>query len=582
MASPPIVALNLGMQTLTAAKFQPLADGGLELLDFREFELMPDPAADITRAQQILVGVKELMEALGIKKLTPSHQCLPSQAVFTRFLRLPGNSAEDIRSIIGFEAQQNVPFPIEEVAWDYQILGAEREANWDVVLVAIKNDQINELYQATSGGGLRSATIDVSPMALANAFRYNYSEITGTTLLIDMGARTTNLVFIDGNKVFSRTIPIGGNTISTSIAKELEIDVTLAEELKRKQGYVALGGAYADNPDPSIAKISKVARTTMTRLHAEITRSISYYRANQGGSQPVRAFLCGGSMSMAYMQEFFGEKLPMPVEFFNPLRNVVVSSPATIAAVETKIHNLGELVGCGLRGLGDAPVEINLRPVLARKDQENRRRQPALVAALLALAIALLSVGLFFQTATGLFEEANAGLRRDINRLETITKDIAAAGEEKARVQSLMAPFLLAIDERTIWMQLLDSLADNLPPRFVWVTRLVPLAGEIEVNPEALPERPAPPARTGPVVPGQPTEPPPSLAINAIRIEGLYLENPEMLAVVDRYVDNLARSPIFQVDDTVKTRMVRTQPDGSSWAYSFSFDLPLAQPIALP
>ena len=82
---------------------------------------------------------------------------LPSQSVFTRFVKLPGSSPEEVDSIIGFEAQQNVPFPIDEVVWDYQIMGEAKDNQWDVVLVAIKADQLDEINASVNKGGLRSS-----------------------------------------------------------------------------------------------------------------------------------------------------------------------------------------------------------------------------------------------------------------------------------------------------------------------------------------------------------------------------------------------------------------------------------------
>ena len=133
------------------------------------------------------------------------------------------------------------------------------------------------------------------PMALYNAFRYNYSELTGCSLIIDIGARTTNLIFVETKKVFSRSIPTGGNTITAAIAKDFNEAFGAAEERKKRDGFVSLGGSYADPEDPDAARVSKITRNTMTRLHAEITRSVSFYRSQQGGAQPARVFLAGGT-----------------------------------------------------------------------------------------------------------------------------------------------------------------------------------------------------------------------------------------------------------------------------------------------
>jgi len=575
------VALNLGMQTVAMAEFEFLPGGGLALSGYEENELMVDPAADITRGEQIKFSVQEMRKALKLRKGVAVSQCLPSQAVFTRFVRLPGSSPEDVRAVIGFEAQQNVPFPIDEVVWDYQLLGMEREGSWDVALVAIKSDQLNEVCEACEHGGVSPGAVDVAPMALYNAYRYNYSDVSGVSLLIDMGARTTNLIFIDGDKIFSRTIPIGGNTITLNLAKELTQEIAAAEVLKKDKGFVALGGAYADASDPTVAKISKLARNTMTRLHAEIARSISFYRANQGGSQPVRAYLCGGSMSMPYMLEFFAEKLQMPVEVFNPLRNVTVASEEVAEAVSGKIHTLGELVGLGLRGMGGCPVEISLQPPKSKRKTQLAKRQPALIAAVIVLALGLLSLQFYFSRAGEIFSQVTQLVQADINRLSGVSSQISETRNETARIQALAAPILLAIEERAFWLHLIDTLGTKLPDRYIWITQFTPVSNGTPVSLDAIGTAPAARPAGGPAVPGQrraaESE---ARVIDAIRIEGLYLDNPAMATVVDNFVNSLAQSDLFVIDSSVRSSMERTTPDGSSWAYRYSVVVPLKTPIA--
>ena len=214
-----IFTLNLGMQTVSMAEFQELPAGGLKLVALKTSELIVDPAADATRNSQIESVAAELRTALKAPKNAKTHICLPSQSVFSRFVKLPGATASDVESIIGFEAQQNVPFPIDEVVWDYQIMGDRRGETWDVSIVAMKADQLNEVVESVEKSGIASGRIDFAPTALFNSFRYNYADAKGCSLLLDLGSRTTNLVFIEDNRLFSRSIPIGGNTISAAVAK---------------------------------------------------------------------------------------------------------------------------------------------------------------------------------------------------------------------------------------------------------------------------------------------------------------------------------------------------------------------------
>jgi len=579
-------ALDLGMQTVGLTEFHTLPDGGLALAGFYETELIVDPAADATRSEQLKLAVEELKQTAGFKKGDTVNFCLPSQSVFTRFVKLPGATAEDVRDVISFEAQQNVPFPIDEVVWDYQIMGEARDGNWDVVLVAIKSDQLNEINNSVQASGLLTDKIDVAPMALYNAYRFNYSEYTGTTMLVDIGARTTNLIFINGDKVFSRSIPIGGSAITSAVAKEIEGEMILAERLKKDKGFVGLGGSYAEPDDATEAKISKLVRNTLTRLHAEIARSISFYRANQGGAQPVRALLCGGTVSLPYMVEFFNEKLQMPVEFFNPLRNITVANEAAAEAVQSKVHRLGEVVGLGLRSAGSCPIEINLRPPSLVRQQSLKRRQPFLVAASICLALGIVSVGLYYSQAAKLQETVNSGIAAERSSLEGIAAQMDAALAERKKLEELVAPLLLANDERFLWATVMDELGRTLPERYIWLTQMTPLSDGRPVefgDGKPIAVRAGGPGGTGPATPQQRQDRQPANVIDAIEIRGLYLDNPQMANVVTDFVKNLANSPLFGIDAENTSSIIRQRntPDDQTWAYSFQLVVPLKTPLAL-
>src|SRR4051794_32648729 len=352
-----IVSLNLGSQTVGLADFRTQPNGGLVLVGYCFRELLAETGNDAARNAQITAAVREMMQELGIKAGAVNYS-VPAQSVFARFVKLPAVEEEKIERIIAFEAQQNVPFPIEEVVWDYQLVGSEADEQIQVVLVAIKSDLLEATNVAVEETGVRTQIVDVATMALYNAFRYNYSEVTDCSLLVDIGARTTNLLFIEAGKIFSRSVPIGGASITAAIAREFDEPFGAAEMRKRRDGFVSLGGAYAEASDPEIARVSKIVRSTMTRLHAELMRSISHYRAQQQGTAPQRVFLCGASSSTPYMREFFQEKLQLSVEFFNPLRNVSVEESGRLTEISQSAHLLGELVGLALRATTTCPMEL--------------------------------------------------------------------------------------------------------------------------------------------------------------------------------------------------------------------------------
>src|SRR5881394_2173024 len=227
-----ILSLNLGTHTIGLAEFYAEANGGLVLNGYRLREILADPANESARNAQIVAGLREMLAELGIKG-GPVNYATAAQSVFARFVKLPAVEEEKIERIIAFEAQQNVPFPIDEVVWDYQLIGGGGDEQVQVVLVAIKADLLDEINAAVEETGLRTKIVGVASMALYNAFRYNYADLGGCSLLVDIGARTTNLVFIEPQKIFSRSVPVGGSSITAAIAKEFNESVAAAELRKK-------------------------------------------------------------------------------------------------------------------------------------------------------------------------------------------------------------------------------------------------------------------------------------------------------------------------------------------------------------
>src|SRR5256886_4361214 len=538
--SPRLISLNFGSQTVGLAEFRVQAHGGLVLLDYRLREAPLDPATGQRREahtalHETAVALREMMGELHIKH--GSVNCaLPAQSVFARFVKLPSLEHEKLEKVIAFEAQQNVPFPIDDVVWDYQVVGAGLDEQVQVVLVAIKHDLLDGINGAVEETGLLTSTIDVAPMALYNAFRYSYPNVNDCSLLVDIGARTTNVLFIEPRRTFSRSLPIGGSSITGAIAREFGESVEAAETRKKRDGFVGLGGAYAEPSDHDLARVSKLARSTMTRLHAELMRSITHYRAQQQGSRPDRIFLCGGAVGMPYMREFFQEKFQLPIEFFNPPRNVAVSESASASGVAHSAHLLGELVGLALRGVTACPMELSLLPASVVRRQELERRRPFFIAAAACVILAMLGWSFYYSRAaqvtrdtTQVIQEKNTSMRGAETQLDKLRKQIAS-------LDGVATPLLAAINDRDFWPQILDDLNSRLPEADIWITELGATsggkllgAGEKRAG-ETAPASPLPPSGAAgkPVAPG-------AKPIGGILVRGLYLYNPKQQEIALGY-----------------------------------------------
>jgi len=590
----PLLALNLGSQRVSLARFSQ-AKGGLVLQDYASAELMSDPAADSARVPQMRVAIAELAAKLG-QKGTPVRAAISGHAVFSRFVKLPSMAdldEEKINVLVRFEAQQNVPFPMDEVKWDYQLVsdgsdGKEIEA----VIVAIKSDAINELNDSIESSSLVTRRIDIAPMAIYNAFRYNYSDIAEPSLIIDCGARTTNLIYIDGGKVFTRSLPEGGAATTSAIAKEFDVPFIEAEGMKVADGFVSLGGNYADHEDPQIATMSKVIRNTMTRLHANVVRTTSAHR-QQGGAAPTRVFLCGGSAALPYLREFFMEKLDLPVEYFNAVRNVSVGPNIDTAALGADAHNLGELVGLGLRGMSSCPMELDIVPDAVERRRDLKRRKPFLITAGACLLVTLAASGMYFTKGKRLANNRASDLSARVQVLEGLNDKIRDENKRLEVAVGRAEPLRQAIHGRSLMVEVLNYLNSKFTSDRLWFTQFEPtsdgetlpeLSAALWSGPDKDPARLMPEERSGTRAgeekkPAKPAGPP---AIDGIRIYGLYRDDQEVVYNLFKSIKDDPGSPFDLKDKDEKELRRVIESDPNVWAQQFQFNFPLKEPIAKP
>ena len=580
-----IISLNLGSQTVGLAEFHTLPHGGLVLHDYRLRDVLTDAAAEGMRYAHVASVLPGMLEEMQIK-FGEVNYAVPGQSVFARFVKLPAVEEEKIERIIAFEAQQNVPFPINEVVWDYQLVGGGADEQIQVVLVAIKSDLLDEMNAAVEGTGLRTSIVDVAPMSLYNAFRYNYGDLKDCSLLVDIGARTTNLLFIEPSKVFSRSVPIGGSSITSAIAREFEEPFAAAEQRKKRDGFVSLGGAYAEASDQNVARVSKIVRGTMTRLHAELMRSISHYRAQQQGAAPERVYLCGASASTPYMREFFQEKLQVPIEFFNPLRNVSVSPSAPVREISQSAHLLGELVGLALRTTTACPMELNLRPAAVVRRQELEKRRPYFVVAAACFILALFAWGMYYTRAAHVTRRATDRLQEKIDVMRAAETQLDKLKKQVASLDSLATPLIDAVNDRGFWLEVLEDLNTRLPKEDIWITELIPTSGgkPVGVDEKRIAEFGAGATAAPAAVPARPNAARPGgPVIDGVFVRGLYLYNPKQQEVVVDYFRNLVGSSYFAIDPNNQARVIKpTTPNNTDWAFPYELRLDLKKPMKLP
>jgi len=614
------VALNIGSQRISMAVFEASKNGGLALKSYGSESIVADPALEASKISQYSVAIGNLAQKLKVGK-TKARYAISGQTVFTRFVKLPPLQEDNIEQLVTFEAQQHVPFPLTEVVWDYELIEGSDEK--EALIVAIKADTLDEINAAVNDNGLATSEVDVAPMAIYNAFRATYGNPEEPILLIDIGAKTSNLLYIEGRRFFTRSIALGGAAVTAAIAKEYGISFLEAENQKVTNGLVALGGGHTEKLDESVAALAMVIRNALTRIPAEIARTTNYFRAQHGGSAPRRVLLAGGGANLPYTLEFFQEKLSLPVEFFNPVSNLTIGKGVDSEMVQREGHLMGELVGLGLRGIGKSTINIDLVPSVVEQIRAADRRKPFLIGAA-ALLIAAMGAWVAFQYLAAAKATEEATIMEDQREsLAPLKSEIQGLLDQENALRNIADAYTNTELAHSAWMDVLAELRGAFASDAVWITDFEPITGyDITMagkmapgaKPGAKPQngmsmiRPefgATPYGTTSLLavkveeasdqPGQPQNANPAAGevANAIRIKGFWRDNPKRQNVVSELLKKLRENSaafMFMVKDAGGKEVALTDAQifddisatgkPGELGYSFVITLPLAKELA--
>jgi Tfp pilus assembly protein PilN len=349
--------------------------------------------------------------------------------------------------------------------------------------------------------------------------------------VVDIGARSTDLIFMEGNRAFIRSVPVAGNAITQQLMGEFDTDFADAQEMKHAHAFVSFGPAY-ENPASEVAdRVSKSARSVMTRMHAEINRSINFYRSQQGGSKPARILLAGGGSVIAHTDTFLREKLGVEAEYLNPFQNVAVSETVSSDEIARHAHELGEVVGLGLRRVLTCPIEINLMPPRMVADRAFRAKQPLLVLAAALLVLTLGVWGAYFLRMGKLTQARLDKVQTRLQVVQQMERRLVRAEKDVEAVQSDVDVLLSLAEARTRWVEILNEIR-SLKPEGMWLTRVASFRADVE---EPQPAKGAPGAQRVGEAP-----------ISHLELSGLaYTDKVRDTGPLITFRDGLQASPLF-------------------------------------
>lgn len=576
-----IISLNIGSQRVAMGVFDMTKKGELVLKSYASHSILADPATEVSRMAQVQLALKELAQELKVGKARVCY-ALSGQMVLNRFVKLPPLEEENIDELVRFEAQQNFPFPIDEVIWDWQVLpndGIEKE----VILVAIKTDALNDISEMIAESGLHTEFVDSSPTALYNSLRFNYPDLEESTLLLDVGAKSSNLVYVDGKKFFTRSINLGGGALTSAIVKEYGVSFAEAENSKLQSGLVSLGSGHTAQLDEATAALGTLIRNSLSRLNAQISQTTTLFRTQHGGSAPKRILLAGGGANLPYFKEFLEEKFNLPVEYYNGLRRVSVGKNVDVEVVSKDAHQFGELVGLAVRRGEKAALNIDLVPDDVSAERDINRRKPLLIASSACLLGGLLIWAGLKKSDESKAEQRLEELSAYNSKLEGPSRGISKVDKDQQMLSQRMNEYAQLEQARKAYLEILSVLAKDFAHDEVWITDFRPVSGYSLAKDKLVD-----------VVDGQFTSAGSGKSLvtsgaktDAIIISGLWRESSQdVFALIKKLRENKDSFFAFtfedtELDDSALTRRLELQFAEGDYAAPFELVIPLKSPIAV-
>ena len=461
------LTLNIGAATVELAEYEACAKGTLTLVNYGTARLAAP--LDGGNAETILSpAILEIVREKGIKP-GPVAVSISGQMAFQRFAAIPmAGGAEKFEQMVRYEIEQNIPFPIDEMVCDRQIVGDTPDGDKSVLIVAAKVDQVEAITGALASAGFTTELVDVAPLCLVNVLRHARPE-EGCSVILDIGAKTTSLVIVEGDRIYNRAIPVAGNAITKEISTALGCTADEAEQFKVESGYVSLGGVTEDE-DEAADRISKVCRAVLTRLNAEISRSINFYRSQQGGSAPVRLYLTGGTALLPQIDAFFSESLGIEVEFLNPTEAIEVGAKVDAAALEADAALIASTAGLALHAAGLAAFTVNLLPPSLVEDRAEKAKIPFIAAAGVLLSLGLVLVMLAVNRETAVIVAQREAIQTRADKLARADKAVTAAQGKVGEAQAEADRFRDLLAARSTAVQRVNAVKDSLIPG-MWIEK---------------------------------------------------------------------------------------------------------------
>jgi type IV pilus assembly protein PilM len=345
-----VVGLDIGSSAVKAVELKAAGNAAFKVVAFASEPVPPETIVDgaIVDGVAVADAIRRIFDTKRFKAKDVVAS-LSGNAVIVKKIALPVMTEAELEESIHWEAEQYIPFDIQDVNLDYQILdatpGEGGKQTMDVLLVAAKRDKIAEYTGVIAQAGRSAVVVDIDAFAVQNCFEQNYGLDGGVTVLLNAGASAINVNIIAGQQsLFTRDISVGGNAFTEAVQREFNLSFEAAEQAKR--GQPVEGVPFED--------VRSVLRTMNEAVALEIQKTFDFFKATTSEDRIDRIVLCGGASRVDGFAELLEERFGAPVEFLDPFKTVAfdaarlgIAQPADVAPTAAVA------VGLALRTAGD-------------------------------------------------------------------------------------------------------------------------------------------------------------------------------------------------------------------------------------
>jgi type IV pilus assembly protein PilM len=344
-----LVGLDIGSSAVKAVELKAVGKG-YKVSAFGSETIPPDSIVDgaIIDGGAVADAIRRLFDARNIKNKTVVAS-LSGNAVIVKKITVPVMTAAELAESIYWEAEQYIPFDIQDVNLDYQIVdngAASGKGTMEVLLVAAKKEKIADYTGVIAQAGRSAAVVDVDAFALQNAYEINYGiESQAVIALLNAGASATNINILNGDQsVFTRDISMGGNAYTEALQRELNLPYELADQLKRG---IAVEGVTFEDARP-------VLRAVTENVMLEIQKTFDFYKGTASSDRIDRIMLSGGASRAEGFTEMLTHRFDAPVEGLDPFKRVAFDTKKfQVESASDVAPTVAVAVGLALRRAGD-------------------------------------------------------------------------------------------------------------------------------------------------------------------------------------------------------------------------------------